>query len=1177
MRVVTAVHGLCAPFGSLSRLSATTMGNTLDGGVSGAVVDADGSRTDKIAVADKGLRNLSGKSRPLLPASPPCGFAGTPALTLIHVAPFANLTGTRREQLFCKCLYPGAYGSSPFPAHYPDCKPLNHRQARLGAVAVWPSWCTSADTMRVVFASPPLSFFQALWHVDSLRERITDSSVPHRHADGHTDDCMFCALRTLFMFYKYSEESVLPPDTVRKALASLYGEDERFQLSEMDDASEAMEAILKCLHADQIRCEKEQHEAPKHELRSLGMVQRARMLSGTSVLSESLRDGSDDAAGVGGAGGAAPSAGGAGGPLRTETAADGATSSRSAAIPPSGDVHLGGGGGKRHHVESTDPQHEEATRDAATRAIAVPPPAVDVIVVPPATPPAGVGSPSKPADGSMGVSEDAGAARGDASPLNTEDLMCLPPHCPAHAVFGYEFFQWNVCNKCGSSSEPVPGRDFVYRLYVSEVQHVARDSRIEDLSTAVHVLERRAPRRISCPSNEGARGTTGACSGVCHVQRFCLSLPRVFAVSLVWESDRASADELKTTLSMLHQDLDLAKLFDLPTIEGQSTQPPARYRLSGMVMFYGRHYMAFIYSVRLGMWVFFDDGSLKKIGSFREVAAKCVRGHLQPTMLFYEALPDTLDCYVPASTTAAKRPRSPSHTPDARDAATDESGSDRARRPTAPRPPSVSGSRPPIAGLDAAAVTIPTFRRKDVEGLRDWLVSLGQFDQSVCSTAAAECNDQPNAGEAALAYARAMTASLDSSDGVFVGTPASPLPPPSTATEGAEADIAAKQVGEAPGATAAARAETSDAVRVAAARTVSHTILAAAISKVRIPRLPRGDDREIFTWLQRLGLFPEGVCRAAAEACKLSHEPGREALDYAHSLVVSLDDGAGPPRASSAAAESPSVPSAAGATVAASDDAAAPRAPAPSVPRLPQAGVPRGDEAALTRYLRATGEFSDEVCRSAAAACSDSANPVVDAVALARSLSDAAPQAEEAGSRATGGETSAAGGSGGARGDSDDSAGRLPATVQKEVAGAWTPHIYEVAVRDSSIELEFQEQEEKRTTVCAVVGVHSESLAQVQLLDVIYQVNGRRVLNYKPDALMRMFARVVKEAQRANKPVVLTFKSASRRDLHWVCPDPACKHLNRCVEPSVADMAARRIVERCGGHCGGEYCVLAPE
>uniref|UniRef100_T1IU18 USP domain-containing protein n=1 Tax=Strigamia maritima TaxID=126957 RepID=T1IU18_STRMM len=83
-----------------------------------------------------------------------------------------------------------------------------------------------------------------LWHLDIFRRSFRDIS-------GHacmTDSCIFCALKELFAQFQYSQESALPPDALRRALAETFYDQQRFQLGFMDDAAECFENMLMRIH-----------------------------------------------------------------------------------------------------------------------------------------------------------------------------------------------------------------------------------------------------------------------------------------------------------------------------------------------------------------------------------------------------------------------------------------------------------------------------------------------------------------------------------------------------------------------------------------------------------------------------------------------------------------------------------------------------------------------------------------------------------------------------------------------------------------------------------------------------------------------------------------------------------------------------------------------------------------
>eukprot|EP01087_Luapelamoeba_hula_P015919 TRINITY_DN4823_c0_g1_i1.p1 TRINITY_DN4823_c0_g1~~TRINITY_DN4823_c0_g1_i1.p1 ORF type:complete len:863 (-),score=74.65 TRINITY_DN4823_c0_g1_i1:81-2669(-) len=81
---------------------------------------------------------------------------------------------------------------------------------------------------------------QALWHLDSFRSQFLRTDI-HVHKGP---SCIFCALKDLFTRYQFSRESVLPPTALRHCLSILYRDEEKFRVGDLDDAAEALDAIL---------------------------------------------------------------------------------------------------------------------------------------------------------------------------------------------------------------------------------------------------------------------------------------------------------------------------------------------------------------------------------------------------------------------------------------------------------------------------------------------------------------------------------------------------------------------------------------------------------------------------------------------------------------------------------------------------------------------------------------------------------------------------------------------------------------------------------------------------------------------------------------------------------------------------------------------------------------------
>ncbi|KOC67301.1 Inactive ubiquitin carboxyl-terminal hydrolase 54 [Habropoda laboriosa] len=104
------------------------------------------------------------------------------------------------------------------------------------------------------------SAVQVLWHLDIFRRSF-------RELSGHAcmrESCIFCALKDLFSQLQFSQESALPPDTLRRALAESFLDQQRFQLGFMDDAAECFENILLRIHLHIASGEAEDMCSAKH-------------------------------------------------------------------------------------------------------------------------------------------------------------------------------------------------------------------------------------------------------------------------------------------------------------------------------------------------------------------------------------------------------------------------------------------------------------------------------------------------------------------------------------------------------------------------------------------------------------------------------------------------------------------------------------------------------------------------------------------------------------------------------------------------------------------------------------------------------------------------------------------------------------------------------------------------
>lgn len=225
-------------------------------------------------------------------------------------------------------------------------------------------------------------------------------------------------------------------------------------------------------------------------------------------------------------------------------------------------------------------------------------------------------------------------------------IIC-EPQCVAHLLFQMNLMELKACSKCGETTEPLMNTDFLYRVYAQE------------LLTQVHAADKKKPptleevlcREAQGVDNQGFMGKCDACKGQMQMSRWILTLPMVFAISIIWSSDQVNKAEVRDWMNLLStqnkastdsdsqkQTLDLSHIFRLDNTSGVSSE----YSFRGMVCYYGRHYVGFFASRSLEdgkaqeRWFLFDDTRVKRVGTWADVRLRVERGGYQPTLLFYE-------------------------------------------------------------------------------------------------------------------------------------------------------------------------------------------------------------------------------------------------------------------------------------------------------------------------------------------------------------------------------------------------------------------------------------------------------------------------------------------------------------------------------------------------------------
>ncbi|KAB5515577.1 hypothetical protein PHYPO_G00248540 [Pangasianodon hypophthalmus] len=209
---------------------------------------------------------------------------------------------------------------------------------------------------------------------------------------------------------------------------------------------------------------------------------------------------------------------------------------------------------------------------------------------------------------------------------------CTSRSCITHQKFAMTLYEQFVCRSCGASLDPLPFTELVHYVSTTALcQQVERVlERTDRLRSDMFSELLQAANTIgdlrNCPSN---------CGQSIKIRRVLMNCPEIVTIGFVWDAEQSDLTE--DVIRSLGPHLNLSGLFYRVTDENAKKR---ELHLVGMICYSSRHYLAFAYHSKSSKWVFFDDATVKEIGSkWKDVASKCIRGHFQPLLLFY-ANPD---------------------------------------------------------------------------------------------------------------------------------------------------------------------------------------------------------------------------------------------------------------------------------------------------------------------------------------------------------------------------------------------------------------------------------------------------------------------------------------------------------------------------------------------------------
>ncbi|XP_040037904.2 ubiquitin carboxyl-terminal hydrolase 53 [Gasterosteus aculeatus] len=206
-----------------------------------------------------------------------------------------------------------------------------------------------------------------------------------------------------------------------------------------------------------------------------------------------------------------------------------------------------------------------------------------------------------------------------------ETDACTSKSCITHQKFAMTLYEQSVCRSCGASSDPLPFTELVHYVSTTALCQQPLQRKDESFGELLQAANTIGDLR-NCPSNCGQR---------IKIRRVLMNSPEIVTIGFVWDSDQSDLTE--EVIRSLGPHLSLSALFYRVTDEHAKK---GELMLVGMICYTSRHYCAFAFHTKSSKWVFFDDATVKEIGSrWKDVVTKCIRGHFQPLLLFY-ANPD---------------------------------------------------------------------------------------------------------------------------------------------------------------------------------------------------------------------------------------------------------------------------------------------------------------------------------------------------------------------------------------------------------------------------------------------------------------------------------------------------------------------------------------------------------
>lgn len=196
--------------------------------------------------------------------------------------------------------------------------------------------------------------------------------------------------------------------------------------------------------------------------------------------------------------------------------------------------------------------------------------------------------------------------------------------CIAHSLFGLDIAMQMNCQACGKESRHLKYTSFFHNINASSLRTAKimyQESCLDELLKLVEMNH-----HLACDMEMGGCGRQN------YIHHLLRAAPHVFTTVVGWQNNRENVEDISATVDAIDMDVDVGIVY-------RGLDEGFKHRLVSVICYYGQHYHCFAFNNEFGKWVMFDDTTVKVVGSWDDVADACRRGHLQPQVLFYEALP----------------------------------------------------------------------------------------------------------------------------------------------------------------------------------------------------------------------------------------------------------------------------------------------------------------------------------------------------------------------------------------------------------------------------------------------------------------------------------------------------------------------------------------------------------